>query len=101
MEAPVFNQEPTHHLSAGSRIKVETKSGRGFALATLETDIDVAQQPEGIKVHEPAMRLFLSMTAFTVHGFNYHPETIGHYDPGTLLYAYTKKGAGLSHLSKK
>lgn len=101
MEAPKFNQEPTHLLSAGARIKVQTKSGRSFALATLRNDIEVAEQPEGIEPHEPAMRLFLSMAAFSAGGFSYHPETVGHYDPGTLLYAYTKKGAGLSRLPKK
>lgn len=97
-----------YEVAPGSRIKVDTKSHPGqFALATVKTTIEAIKAspdllpPDYPKQHERAMELFLAMNSFTLSGFSYHPDTVGHYDPNTFFFAYNKKGAGVTKKRKE
>ncbi len=69
-------------------IKVETKTGRGFAWATAQSEFEVALQPEELEPHkEPSMRLFLATSAFSA-SYSAHDHREVFYDAFTRLFAF-------------
>lgn len=82
----------THIVYPGARIRVNTKTGKGFAWCTAETSFDVA-----LYRREPGMSLFVAKEPFCVW---YSPNLEGRdgseikYPFGTQLYAFNNPKNG-------
>ena len=81
----------THTILPGARIKVETKTRRGFAWGTvIGSEFDAVLQPREAEPHrEKQMRLFLAMSAFSVYYINH--DSTARYEGDTRLYAFPPK----------
>ncbi|MCX6733113.1 MAG: hypothetical protein NTV98_06260 [Candidatus Roizmanbacteria bacterium] len=101
-----------YKIIPGARVMVDTKENPGkFAWATVAeiikaVKITYADLPEyyphrAHKKNEPGMDLFLSTTAFTLTGYDYHSDTIGHYDPGTYFFATQKREGEVERIVKE
>ena len=95
MELAHYNKTPSHTIHPGARIKVETKTGRGFAWATSRSEFPAAIQLKEIEQKKiKGMRLFLAMAGFTVC-YPEHDYREVFYDIYTRIYAFSKPEDGL------
>lgn len=92
-----------YQVTPGARIVVDQKSHPGqFAWATVRTVIYAIKQaskdlPESYHHRkEPSMQLYLAMNAFSLTGYNYHPDSSGYYEPGTFFFATSTEGGGVT-----
>ncbi len=85
-----ITRNPTHVIHHGAHIKVETKSGKGFAWATVLSDFEAALQPDSFQSNEKkdrGMLLFLATSGFTV-SYPKHDYSEIDYDPFTRIRAF-------------
>lgn len=95
MEVAKYNTIPTHIIHPGAHIKVETKSGRGFAWAVARSEFQVSLQPRKLEPHiESAMRLFLAISGFMAC-YPEHEYKEYAYDAMTRIYAFINPEDGL------
>lgn len=82
--------DATHTVSPGARIKVESRTGRGFTWATVIENAFSAQiiPKEEEPRHERGMRLFQAFGPFAAY-YPQHDRRVV-YEAGTRIYAFSR-----------